>query len=139
MNFEDASVPATSALFSHLGEYVLRLEAKDGELTSVDEVSIAVASEFSREDVLGEAWTLLHTQPDRTNWKSLVLIHEYDDPVVFMQVNSYNKSDEVHVRLRNIANASFQFQMEEWEESSGKHGQERLHYMGVRKRGAYLK
>jgi VCBS repeat-containing protein len=43
--FSDGSSPTTTATFSAIGNYVLRLTADDGELVSTDEVNIAVTGD----------------------------------------------------------------------------------------------
>jgi len=63
VSFADASVAETTAAFSEVGEYVLRLSANDGELMTADEVTILTHT--APEASAGDDLTLLINEPEQ--------------------------------------------------------------------------
>lgn len=83
--------------------------------------------------VVGEAGTLDADQPDADTWRRVDLDHSYDDPVVLMQVMSYNGNHPCHTRLRNVDGNGFEYRIEEWKYLDGRHDQERIGYVVLEK------
>lgn len=63
---------------------------------------------------IGEAGIVEHEQEDAGTWRTVNLAHDYDDPVVVMQLLSSADDDPAHIRVQNVTNHSFQFQIEAW-------------------------
>jgi hypothetical protein len=62
------------------------------------------------------------------NWVTIPLKGKFDNtPVIIAQCTSYNGSDAVTVRLRNVTTNSFQIRLQE-EEANGDHVYERVDY-----------
>ncbi|MFC7155037.1 S8 family peptidase [Halomarina halobia] len=85
---------------------------------------------------IGESGTVSVSQPNRTTWFTVNLERSYDNPIVIMNPVSRNGGHPCHVRLRNVASQSFQFQIEEWAYLDGAHLEETVHYV-VFEAGAY--
>jgi hypothetical protein len=62
---------------------------------------------------------------------------DYIDPVVFMNLSSYNGVDPSHIRIRNVTSASFDFKIEEWAYLNGSHVTEDLDFLVI-ERGVHL-
>jgi len=78
--------------------------------------------------VIGERGSATGNQPDTGTWQPVTLNNTYNDPVVVASPVSYNGGHPVHVRLRNVQNDSFEFQLEEWDYLDGSHTTETIHY-----------
>ncbi|MFB6147223.1 MAG: hypothetical protein ABEJ08_05995 [Halobacteriaceae archaeon] len=78
---------------------------------------------------IGEAGRVRTNQSSRDQWHSVDLGGQYTDPVVFMQVMSYDGQDPCHVRLQNVTADGFQYQIEEWNYLDGAHTTETLGYV----------
>ena len=78
---------------------------------------------------IGEADITSTDQPSASDWHTVNMDGSYTDPVVFMQVMSYNGSDPAHTRLRNVSGGSFDFRIEEWNYLNGQHNTEKLGYV----------
>ena len=77
---------------------------------------------------IGETGTVTTAQPDVGTWHTVALDHTYTDPVVVIQPPTANGGQPVHVRLRNVAGGSFEFQLEEWDYLDGAHTSETVAY-----------
>jgi hypothetical protein len=81
--------------------------------------------------IIGEAGTTKVEQPDREHWHSVSLNDAYSNPVVFMQIMSYQGSHPSHIRVRNVRSNGFEFQIEEWSTYKGAHTQEKIGYIVI--------
>lgn len=64
-------------------------------------------------------------------WFTESLNHSFTDPVAFLKPFTYNGSDPVHARLRNVASDSFDMTLEEWDYDDGTHNTETGHFLVV--------
>jgi hypothetical protein len=78
---------------------------------------------------IGEAGTVSESQPDRDHWHTLCFDESYDDPVVFMKIQTKNGRHPVHVRLQNVDGDGCEFQPEGWNYLNGPHTDEELGYV----------
>lgn len=74
------------------------------------------------DSVIGEAGRLRLNQPEPETWWRVQLPNVLQDPIVFMQILTYNGPQSVHPRVTDAGpatterNASFFFKLEEWAE-----------------------
>ena len=76
-------------------------------------------------------------QKNGSQWHTVKLSKTFTEPVVFMQINTFHGRQPAHIRLRNIAANSFQFQIEEWDYLDQKHLLEDVSYV-VFEKGKHL-
>ncbi|WP_433633009.1 hypothetical protein [Halomicrococcus sp. NG-SE-24] len=74
--------------------------------------------------------TRTNNQPDRETWNDVDTIAQQDRVVISKPV-SFNGSQPTHVRLRNVANGDFEYQLEEWRYLDGSHANETIHSLAV--------
>jgi len=82
-------------------------------------------------NVIGEAATLDTNQANGTQWHTVNLSHTFFDPVVFMQIMTFNGPQPAHVRLRNVSANSFEFQIEEWDYLDQAHTVEKIGFLAI--------
>ena len=80
--------------------------------------------------VIGEVGSLKKSQA-RLLWNTLTFNRSYTNPVVLMQMTTYNGGHASHIRLRNVNSHSAQFQIEEWDYLDGWHTTEEITYVVV--------
>lgn len=81
-------------------------------------------------DHIGWAGTVEFGQSDEEYWHTVDFGgEEYDDPVVFATIQTYNGENPSHVRLRNVSSESFDLQIEEWDYLDGSHVEETIGYL----------
>jgi hypothetical protein len=85
---------------------------------------------------LGEVGFVIINQPNATVWHTVNLINRYADPVVIMQPASFNGGHPTTIRIRNITENAFEFQMDEWDYLDGAHTTETIGYL-VMEAGTY--
>ncbi|PLX27104.1 hypothetical protein C0581_03680 [Candidatus Parcubacteria bacterium] len=85
---------------------------------------------------IGELGKTSVIQEDNAQWHTVNLQNTYIDPVVIAQMSTYNGSNPAHIRLRNVGNTSFEFQIEEWDYLDQWHTTEEITYI-VMERGSY--
>jgi hypothetical protein len=84
----------------------------------------------------GEVGFVTINQPNASVWHTVNLINPYTDPVVIMQPASFNGGHPTTIRIRNITENAFEFQMDEWDYLDGAHTTETIGYL-VMEAGAY--
>ncbi|MFD1512846.1 hypothetical protein [Halomarina rubra] len=67
-------------------------------------------------------------QATSTTRHSVSLAQSYDNPVVIMNPASYNDSEPVHPRVRDVTSTGFDFELEKWDYTAGNHGTETVGY-----------
>ncbi len=80
---------------------------------------------------IGEVGKKRVDQRNRSTWHKVKLKNRYHQPVVFMQTMTVNGSDPATIRIRNVKNNQFEFQISEWEYLDGSHIKEEIHYLVV--------
>ena len=77
----------------------------------------------------GEVGRVTIDQTDLDTWHVVSLQNGYANPVVIMQPPSFNGSQPVTIRLRNVTGTSFEFQLDEWDYLDGAHVSETMGYV----------
>jgi hypothetical protein len=104
---------------SHTSEKVGYLGIEEGNL--YDEVG----------NLIGEAGKLSVNQETGEQWRTVNLNNSYCNPVVIMQLMTYNGNNPAHTRIRNINDNSFEFQIEEWDYLDQFHLTEDIGYLVI--------
>jgi len=78
---------------------------------------------------IGEAGVVTTDQSGAGQWHTVSLDRSYSDPVVFMQLMSYNGGNPAHLRVRDVRADSFKFQIEEWDYLDNLHTTEDVGYV----------
>jgi hypothetical protein len=84
----------------------------------------------------GEVGSVTINQPNAGAWHTVNLINRYIDPVVIMQPASFNGGHPTTIRIRNVTESNFEFQMDEWDYLDGAHTTETIGYL-VLEAGTY--
>ncbi|MEJ2612260.1 MAG: hypothetical protein P8179_19890 [Candidatus Thiodiazotropha sp.] len=87
--------------------------------------------------VVGEAGLVSVNAGNANDWRTLTFSREYSDPVILMQMNTFNGSQAAHMRLRNVSTTNAQYHIEEWDYLNGFHVPETVGYI-VLERGTHL-
>lgn len=77
----------------------------------------------------GEVGKVTANQSNAIQWHTVTLINTYTNPVVILQPPSYNGGDPSTIRLRNVTENSFEFQIDEWDYRDGAHTTETMSYL----------
>jgi hypothetical protein len=85
-------------------------------------------------NVIGEAGVVTVNQQNGAQWHTVNLRQAYCNPVVIMQLMSFNGSQPAHTRLRNVDSDQFDFQIEEWDYLDQSHTTETIGYLVIERR-----
>ncbi|MCL7939466.1 malectin domain-containing carbohydrate-binding protein [Halomonas sp. ATCH28] len=85
----------------------------------------------SEPGVIGESGVVTLTQTDADSWTSVSFSEPLEDPAVVMGPVTYNGSEQVTVRLRNVTDTGFEFQIDEWDSLDGVHIEESLGWLAI--------
>jgi hypothetical protein len=102
---------------SHIAEELGFFATDEG--TMVDETASPI----------GEAGVVTTDQAGPGEWHTVALDNAYSNPVVFMQLMSYNGRHPAHTRVRDVRSNSFKFQIEEWDYLDRAHTTEDIGYV----------
>ncbi len=110
--------------------------SRDSEIAHTTEVIGYIAFEEgilknNAGTIIGEAGKITNNQASGATWYTVSLTNNYSNPVVIMEMNTFNGADPTHIRLRNVNASSFQYQMEEWDYKDGAHTTEKMSYMVI--------
>ena len=82
-------------------------------------------------NLIGEAGKVTVSQQGGEQWHTLSLQNTYSNPVVLMQLITFNGSQPAHTRLRNVGSSSFEYQIEEWDYLDQIHVAETIGYLVI--------
>lgn len=85
----------------------------------------------ARGEAIGEAGHISVSQDSADQWHRVSFDGVIDDAVVVMTANSANGGDPYTVRVRNVTDEGFEFQIDEWDYLDGRHVEETLSWMAV--------
>jgi hypothetical protein len=80
---------------------------------------------------IGESGILTFNQTSKDTWFTKTLLQTYNNPVVILSPVSFNNVDPATMRVKNVTNNSFQYQLDEWDYLDGLHPSETIYYMVV--------
>ncbi|MEM7670546.1 MAG: hypothetical protein AAF317_15655, partial [Pseudomonadota bacterium] len=96
--------------------------------TDTAEIGITVAGTALP---LGEAGSLDVTQDSATQWHSVLFAEMIVDPIVVLGPVTTNDDDPVTVRVRNVSDSGFEFQLDEYDYLDGVHGEESVSWLAI--------
>lgn len=82
-------------------------------------------------DIVAETGVVEVSQTNRDDWDFIKLNHRFKDPVVIAQAQTQNGSEPFTIRVKDVAQAAFKVQIDEWNYLDGKHQAEQIAYMVV--------
>ena len=82
-------------------------------------------------DVIGESGTVNAAAVGVDEWRTINFSQTLDDPIVIAGPLSTNGGQPANVRLRNVTDNSFQYQIEEWDYLDGAHAAENFDWVAV--------
>jgi len=117
-------------------------QSRDSETAHTSEVVGYLALEpgpiwSSFGSFVGEAGSISSNQNDGGQWRTVTLQRSYSDPVVLMNIATYNGIQPAHIRVRNVTSSSFEYQIEEWDFLDQSHITEDMGYL-VLESGSYV-
>lgn len=121
---------ADSTLLASTNQFNLTVEVTDPQSASSSATVTVNVTSSSTSDI-GEIGTTTAQQNSASQWYTITLNRTYNDPVVVMGPLSYAGVSPAVVRVRNVTNNSFEWQIDEWDYLDGRHGAETVSYMVV--------
>ena len=82
-------------------------------------------------DAIGLAGTQTFTQTSSAEWFSVAFSQDLDDPSVVMGPILSSDADPATMRVRNVTETGFEFQLDEWDYQDGAHGQATVSWLAV--------
>ncbi|MEL6572287.1 MAG: PQQ-dependent sugar dehydrogenase [Pseudomonadota bacterium] len=82
-------------------------------------------------ELIGQSGDILIEQANAGQWHSIAFDTAMDDPIVVASIITFNGGNPVHVRIQNVTETGFEFQMEEWEYLDGYHVAETVSWIAV--------
>ena len=80
---------------------------------------------------IGEAGAVTFTQTGSSQWFKVTFAQKLDNPSVVMGGLSSNDADPGTMRVRNVTDYGFEFQLDEWDYLDGKHGSETVRWVAI--------
>jgi hypothetical protein len=80
-------------------------------------------------EVIGEAGFIMSGVSGNNDWRRLNFSGSYTDPVVVMEMTTYNGGHPSHMRLRDVTASSVRYQIEEWDYLDQGHASETMGYV----------
>jgi hypothetical protein len=109
------------------GPHQLLVRVTDSQAQS--DSAVVTVSVTSPNAPIGESGTATASQANGLQWHTVTLQRSYASPVVVMGPPSYGGSHPTTIRIRNVTNTSFQWQLDEWDYLDGTHGTESVGYI----------
>jgi len=81
--------------------------------------------------IIGEAGTMLASQEGPDEWMQVNFAQVIPDAVVAMMLNTENGRDAAVMRVRNVTDTGFEYQVDEYEVNDGSHSQELISWVAV--------
>ena len=80
---------------------------------------------------MGEAGTVVFEQSSGAQWHTVTFEQPLDNPVVVMGGLTFEGSDPGTLRVRNVTDSGFEFQLDEWEYLDGHHTTETASWIAI--------
>lgn len=81
--------------------------------------------------VVGQSGSAVVGQAYADQWHSVTFDQTMDDPIVAASIVTANGILPVHLRVQNVTESGFEFQLEEWQYQDGIHAQETVSWTAV--------
>ena len=109
--------------------FTIEVSASDGDLSTTGSFDLTVENVL--EDPIGQAGSVTFSQPDADTWLSVTFDEPLDNPSVVMGPVSFNGSDPSTMRVRNVTDTGFEFQLDEWDYLDGGHIEETVSWLAI--------
>ncbi|MGD9862001.1 MAG: nitrous oxide reductase family maturation protein NosD [Pseudodonghicola sp.] len=86
---------------------------------------------ISEPSVIGETGTVSVAQRGGGQWHEVTFAEALDNPSVVISSMSANGPSPYTLRVRNVSDTGFEFQLDEWDHLDGKHVKETISWMAV--------
>ena len=93
--------------------------------------SVTTSSTATAPEVIGESGNVSLSQVDGETWTSVTFGEPLADPAVVMGPLTNNDGEPVTVRVNNVTDTGFEFQIDEWDYLDGIHEQESLSWLAI--------
>ncbi|MGG7566551.1 hypothetical protein ACQ5SO_10365 [Rhodovulum sp. DZ06] len=106
---------------------------RDVEVVSFSDVTVdlPVAFEYTDAGVLGEVGTVTVEQAGSDQWHTVLFADTIENAVVVMGPPSFAGAQPLNVRVRNVTDAGFEFQLDEWDYLDGGHIAETVSWIAI--------
>ncbi|MCI5060989.1 MAG: type I secretion C-terminal target domain-containing protein [Alphaproteobacteria bacterium] len=81
--------------------------------------------------VIGQAGTVTTNQANSTTWHTVTFDATITNPAVALTLNTDNDTDPLTLRVRNVTDTGFEWQMDEWDYLDGAHGSETISWLAI--------
>jgi hypothetical protein len=82
-------------------------------------------------DVVGEAGTVTFAQADASEWQSVTFTEALENPAVVMGPISLNGAQQATMRVRDVTETGFEYQLDEWDYLDGGHIEETVSWVAI--------
>jgi serine protease len=101
----------------HANEVIGLLGLREGEILDRDG------------NAIGESGLITSNTSNGGDWKTLIFSRSYENPVLLMEMVTFNGGQPAHLRLKNVSSTGAQYQIEEWDYLDGGHASETIGYI----------
>ena len=124
------------AIALEAGEQTLRFTfdgtpASNGYLLDMRSFSLEAVEDQVEPQAIGEAGKVTFSQASSSAWQSVTFKEAIDDPVVVMGPISFNGGQAGTMRVRNVTDTGFQYQLDEWDYLDGAHTKETVSWVAI--------
>ncbi|SFC74014.1 DUF4082 domain-containing protein [Tropicimonas isoalkanivorans] len=81
--------------------------------------------------LIGESGVVVASQSSANVWQTVTFSETLDNPSVVMSAMSQNGADPFTIRVRNVTDHGFEYQIDEWDYLDGKHMAETLAWVAI--------
>ncbi len=81
--------------------------------------------------VIGQAGQVSTNQTGPTQWHSITFDATIINPIIKLSMNTRNDTDPITLRVRNVTNTGFEWQIDEWDYLDGVHGTEKISWLAI--------
>ena len=81
--------------------------------------------------VIGQAGQVTTNQTGSAQWHTVTFDAEILNPVIKMTMNTENDTDPITLRVRNVTDTGFEWQIDEWDYLDGVHGSETVSWLAI--------
>jgi hypothetical protein len=111
----------------------ISVTASDGEFEAVQTFDLTVQNvpDVAAPSVIGESGTVTFTQTDSSTWFSVAFSQTLENAVVAIGPVSFNGGDPGAMRVRNVTDEGFEYQLDEWNYLDGGHVAETVSWIAI--------
>ena len=123
--------PITVTFFEKAGHSILDVSWQGPGFSKQIIPADVLESAADNIETVAESGSVTVEQPNSATWFTVNLQHSFTNPVVILGPATFNGTQPVAPRVRNVTANSFQFQIDEWEYLDGYHLSETIAWLVV--------